>query len=346
MAIVLDAMGSDHYPQPELQAAVDAARLFGEEILLVGKEELLADDLKRLNAGGYPVRIVDAPDVLEMGEKPVDAARRKPKNSMAVGLELVKNGEASAFVTAGNTGGAMFNAYRTLRFLDGVLRPALSALFPVRGGRAVITDIGANSDCRPEFLLQFAVLGSVYARKILKIENPRIGLLSNGEEAGKGNQLVRDTYPLLEQSGLNFVGNLEGKEVYGGMADVVITDGFTGNVFLKSSEAVAKFLLELMKEQLTASLPAKLAGAMARPYLRNLRQVMDPAEVGAAPLLGVNGLVFVGHGRSDARALVSAIRAAREAVQADLLEAMRSAIREQMAQIDALITQNAPRRKE
>ncbi len=337
MPIVLDAMGSDNYPDPEIQAAVQASQMLHEEIILVGKESLIAGKLAELNTGHHPVRIVDAPDVLEMGEKPVDAARKKPRNSMAVGLELVKNGEAQAFVTAGNTGGAMFNAYRTLRFLDGVQRPAMCALFPVKGGKAVITDIGANADCRPEFLLQFAVLGSIYAQKMLNIPNPRIGLLANGEEAGKGNQLVRDTYPLLAQSGLNFIGNVEGKEVFNGTADVVVTDGFTGNVLLKSSEAVAKFLFDMIKEQLTSTPIATLVGAMAKPFLKNIRKIMDPADVGAVPLLGVNGLVMIGHGRSDARALVSAIRGAHAMIQANLLTAMQSAIQERLAQVDTVI---------
>ncbi len=333
MPIVLDAMGSDDHPTPEIIAAVQAAELLGEEVILVGKESLLSPKLAEINTKNHPVRIVDAPDVLEMDEKPVDAARRKPRNSMAVGLELLKTNQAQAFVTAGNTGGAMFNAYRILRFLDGVQRPAMCALFPVKGGKAVITDIGANADCRPEFLLQFAVLGSVYAQKMLNIANPRVGLLSNGEEAGKGNQLIRDTYPLLAESGLNFIGNVEGKEVFNGAADVVVTDGFTGNILLKSSEAVAKFLLELIKQQLTATPLAKLAGAMVKPFLKNIRKIMDPAEVGAAPLLGVNGLVMIGHGRSDARALVSAIKTAHLLVQADLLAAMQSAIQERLSQV-------------
>lgn len=335
MAIVLDAMGSDDYPGPEIEAAVEAARLFGEKILLVGKESLLRDKLKALNPGNLPVEIVDAPDVLEMGEKPVEAARKKPRNSMAVGLELIKNGQASAFVSAGNTGGIMFNALRILGRIPGVQRPGLTALFPVRTGYCVVTDIGANADCRPEFLLQFAVMGSIYAEKVLGIEKPRVGLISNGEEAGKGNQLIKDTYPLLEKSGLNFIGNLEGKELFNGHADVAVTDGFTGNVLLKSSEAVAKLITDVLKQELMGSLTTKIGALLAKPAFGKIRRMLDPAEVGAAPLLGIDGLVFVGHGRSDARALVNGLRVAHQAIQANLLQATRQGMQERLAELDS-----------
>ncbi len=333
MAIVLDAMGSDRYPDPEIQAAVEAAALYGQEIILTGNEEILAEKLKAVNVRNLPVRIVHAPDVLEMGEKAVESARRKPNNSMAVGMQLVKSGQADAFVTAGNTGAAMFVALRTLGRIKGVQRPALTALFPVKGGHCAVLDIGANADCRPDFLLQFAMMGSLYAERVLGKPKPRVGLLSNGEEPGKGNALVHDTYPLLEaESSLNFIGNVEGKELFGGKADVVVTDGFTGNVMLKSSEAVAKLLTDTIKETiLTSGFLTKIGGALVKPSLKKVNQLLDPSEVGAAPLLGIDGLVFVGHGRSDARALVSAIRVANQAIQAGLIAAMRQQIQETLA---------------
>lgn len=335
MAIVLDAMGSDDYPAPEIQASVEAAERFGQEILLVGKKDLLADRLAAANPRKLPVRIVDAPDVLEMGEKPVDAARRKPRNSMAVGLELLKTGEAGAFVSAGNTGGVMFNALRVLGRIKGVQRPALTALFPVKGGRCVVLDIGANADCRPEFLLQFAVMGSIYAEAMLGRPSPRVGLISNGEESGKGNQLMHDTFPLLEHAGLNFIGNVEGKELFGGMADVVVTDGFTGNVLLKSSEAVAKLMTDILKQELKATPITTLGALLAKPAFSKLKALLDPAEVGAAPLLGIDGLVFVGHGRSDARALVNALGVANHAIEINLLASIRTAIQDRLAALDA-----------
>jgi glycerol-3-phosphate acyltransferase PlsX len=336
MRIVLDAMGSDECPGPEVQAVVEAARQFGEEIFLVGPEDLLVPRLQAA-AGGVPpgVRIVHAPDTITMEDKgmalALKAKRKGSKTSMAVGIDLVKTGEADAFVTAGNTGGALATAYYRLGTLPGVERPALTALFPVKGGYCVVLDIGANPEVQPEHLLQFAIMGSIYAQKARGIPRPRVGLLSNGEEAGKGNTLVKETYPLLERSGLNFIGNVEGKELFGGQVDVVVTDGFTGNVLLKSSEAVAKLLVEIIREEIKASPLTALGGLLAKPAFRSVRKIMDPSEVGAAPLLGLDGLVFVGHGRSDARAMVSAMRGARQAVQADLLGAIRLAIQERMA---------------
>jgi phosphate acyltransferase len=331
MAIVVDAMGSDQYPDPEIQAAIDASRLYGEEIILVGDQELLTAKLAALNSRNLPVRIVHAPDMLEMGEKAVASAQKKPNNSMAVGLDLVKSGEGSAFVTAGNTGAAMFVALRKLGRIKGVQRPALTALFPVKDGHTVVLDIGANADARPDFLLQFAIMGSIYAEKVLRIAKPRVGLLANGEEAGKGNQLVRDTYPLIASSGLNFIGNVEGKELFGHEADVVVTDGFTGNVLLKSSEAVARLITDVLRQELMSSFRTKIGGALARPAFGSIKKMMDPAEVGAAPLLGIDGLVFVGHGRSNAHAMTNAIRVAHHAVQANLLEELRHQIQERLA---------------
>jgi glycerol-3-phosphate acyltransferase PlsX len=331
MRIVLDAMGSDQHPDPEIQAAVEAAQKFGDQIILVGKRELIAPKLDTMGGFDDSLRLIHAPEVLEMTDKPARNARKKSQNSMAVGIDLLKSGKADAFVTAGNTGGAMATGLFRLGRIRGVKRPALTALFPVRNGRCVVLDIGANADCKPEYLLQFAIMGSVYAEKVLRIQKPRIGLLSNGEEPGKGNQLVKDSYPLLENSGLNFIGNVEGKELFDGQADVVVMDGFTGNILLKSSEAVAKLLTDLLKEELMSGPRTTLGALLARPAFESIRKIMDPAEVGAAPLLGVDGLIFVGHGRSDARALINGIRVAREAVQANLLQAISAAIQERLS---------------
>lgn len=335
MRIVLDGMGSDHYPGPEVTAAVAAARQFGVEVLLVGREDLLEPALEALSPGQSPVRIIHAPEALEMGDKPAASARGKGMNSMAVGMDLVKSGEADAFVTAGSTGGAMASALFRLGRLRGVKRPALAAAIPVRNGVAVVLDIGANTECKPEYLVQFAVMGSVYAEKVTGVRSPRVGLLSNGEEAGKGNDLVKETYPLLQASKLNFIGNVEGKELFGGAADVVVTDGFTGNVLLKSSEAVAKLLTELIRDEIKASPVTALGGLLARPAFAKVRKVLDPAEHGAATLLGVNGLVFIGHGRSDAKALTSAVRVARQAVESGLMERLRAEIGGRLAETEA-----------
>jgi len=336
MTIILDAMGSDQYPEPEIQAALIASESFQEEIILVGKEDLLRPKLDALNTKKLPVTIEHAPDVLEMGDKAVADSNKKRNNSMAVGMKLLKSGRGQAFVSAGNTGGVYFNAMRVLGRIKGVQRAALTALFPTKTGFCVVLDIGANAECRPDFLLQFALMGSLYAEKMLKIHKPRVGILSNGEEAGKGNQLVKDAFPLLAHSDLNFIGNVEGKELFGGDVDVVVTDGFTGNVMLKSVEAATKLMVDFLRAELKATPVTKLGAALAMPALKKLRRKMDPEEVGAAPLLGIDGLVFVGHGRSNAQAMVSAIRVAHEAVQVHLLDDMRQSIQQHLEQFEAI----------
>jgi glycerol-3-phosphate acyltransferase PlsX len=326
MRIVLDAMGSDNYPHPEVQAAVEVAARFGDELLLVGQEPVLAPLLKDQNPNNAPVTIIHAPDVFEMADKISGSALRKSQNSMGVGMDLVKKGEADAFVTAGNTGGAMAIGLARLGRIRGVKRPALCGLIPVSGGHAVILDIGANAICKPEFMAQFAIMGNLYAQTVLGIQNPRVGLVSNGEEAGKGNELIKESYLLLEDLDLNFIGNVEGKEFYGGEVDVAVSDGFTGNVFVKASEAVAKLLIDELKNSLMSTTRTKVGALLAKPSFESLREMLDPSEVGAVPLLGLNGLVFVGHGRSNAKAMVSAVIKAREAVETDLLGSLRDEI--------------------
>ncbi len=326
MRIVLDAMGSDTHPDPEVEAAVEASTLWEDTIILTGPEEILQQKLDAFDAHTSRIQIEHAPEVLEMTDKPAEAARDKALNSMAVGMELIKHHEADAFVTAGNTGGAMANALFRLGRIRGVKRPAVTPIIPVMGGQAVVLDVGANADCKPIYMIQFAIMGTVYAEKLLGKTSPRVGLLSNGEEPGKGNMLVKETYPLLLDAGVNFIGNVEPKEVFAGEVDVVVTDGFSGNVFIKTSEAVANFLTLYIRNEITSSPVSSFGGLLVRPAFKRLRTMLDPSEHGAALLLGVNGLVFIGHGRSDAKALVSAIRVAREAVLSELLEATRDAI--------------------
>ncbi|NLN70888.1 MAG: phosphate acyltransferase PlsX [Chloroflexi bacterium] len=322
MTIILDAMGSDERPKPEIQAAVIASQAFQEDIILVGDKQVLTKNLAATQGDKARVRIVHAPEALDMEDHIADA-RRKKQNSMRVGMELIREGVGDAFVTAGNTGMAMYYAIKSFGTIKGVTRPCLCAVFPVRNGHAVILDIGANAECRPDFLVQFAMMGKVYAHSLLGLPNPRVGLLSNGEEEGKGNDLVRETHPLLKNTQLNFIGNVEGKEVFDGAVDVVVTDGFTGNIVLKSTEAVAKLIVDTLKEELMGSFRSKMGALLAKPAFQKLRSMLDPAETGAAPLLGINALVFVGHGRSDARALVSAIGSAKQAVDNHLLDNLR-----------------------
>ncbi|MDD2921745.1 MAG: phosphate acyltransferase PlsX [Anaerolineales bacterium] len=331
--IVVDAMGSDEFPRPDVEGAVAAAREYGVEIILVGDEALIKPVLDSQNAKDLSIRIVHAPEVLTMNDKGeglvLKARSKDAKNSMAVGMDLIKNGEADAFVTAGNTGAGMVSALFRLGRIRGVDRPALAPIFPTATGFCVVLDIGANPDCKPENLLQFAIMGSVYAEKVRGVKNPKVGLLSNGEEEGKGNELVKATTPLLKAAKLNYFGNVEGKEVIGGAVDVAVTDGFTGNVMLKSSEAVAKLITDKIREIIkNGSLLTKIGGLLVKPALGAIKRLLDPSEQGAAPLLGVNGLVFIGHGRSDAFAMKNAVRVAKEAVDAKALDAIKSAINE------------------
>lgn len=337
--IVVDAMGSDDFPIPDVVGAVQAAREYGVEIILVGDENKILPVLKAQNPGDLSIRITHAPEMLTMEDKGMalvlKARRPNSTNSMAVGIDLVKKGEADAFVTAGNTGAASVTAYFRLGTIPGVDRPGLAPVFPTATGSCVVLDVGANPDCKPENLLQFAIMGSIYAEKVRRISHPLVGLLANGEEAGKGNELVKHTYPLLANSDINFYGNIEGKELIGGKVDVAVTDGFTGNILLKSSESVAKMLMDKIKQAIMGGgLFAKLGGLLITPSLRGIKKMMDPSEHGAAPLLGVNGLVFIGHGRSNDIAIKNAIRVAKDAVEANVLVSMRDAIENSLRKIE------------
>lgn len=329
MKIVLDGMGSDNYPTPDVAGAVQAAREWGDEIILVGRENLIREELSRFDLTGLDLHVVHAADVIEMEDEPAWAAREKTDSSMHVGLGLVRNGEADAFVSAGNTGGALAVAtLHTLRRIRGVKRPALAILMPLPDARVVALDIGANVDCRPEFLRQFAMMGDVYARAVVGCDTPRVALLSNGEEPGKGNGLVKETYKLLEETPLNFVGNVEPKDAIAGQADVVVTDGFSGNIFIKTMEATAKMLSGLIRDEIKAGPLTALGGLLAKPAFSRVARRIDPFEVGGGPLLGVNGVVIIGHGRTNALGIKSAIGQARRAVEGGVVNAIQNGIAE------------------
>ena len=325
--IALDAMGSDNRPFPELEATVVASKEFDINVILVGDEEKLTSELKSHNRDLSGVRVVHAPEWLDMTDH-IQEARSKKQNTMAVGMQLVKEGSAEAFVTAGNTGMAMYYGTKIFGLIPGLVRPCLCATFPVKGGKCVLLDIGANADCRPEFLVQFARMGAVYSRLMVGNAQPRVGLIANGEEEGKGNELVKAAHPLLREQVPGFVGNIEGKELFGGAADVAVTDGFTGNVLLKSTEAVAKLIMITLKEELLGSTRTKLGALLAKPAFNKVRSLLDHSETGSAPLLGLNELVFVGHGRSDAKAMVSAVAQAVRALDAGLLQDLKKTISE------------------
>jgi len=326
MRVALDAMGGDHAPREIVAGAADAARELDVEVILAGPADRLKEELRHVPAPARPeaLRIVDAPEVIGMAEAPAMALRRKRRSSIAVALDLVRRGEADAMVSAGNTGAVMAAALLTLRPIEGIDRPAIAAVLPTQRGRAIMLDAGANVDCRPKHLLQFGVMGSVYATRVLGIESPRVGLLSNGEEDTKGNELVVRAAELLRRSGLRFIGNVEGRGVFAGAADVVVCDGFVGNVVLKFGEGLALGIFSLLREELSRGLLVRLGVALARPRLKALALRLDHTEYGGAPLLGVDGICIVSHGSSKARAVRNAIGLAAESVRARMVDAIRA----------------------
>ncbi len=337
MRIVLDAMGSDNHPTPDVAGAVMAAREWADDIILVGREGLVRAELAKHDADGLRITVVHAPEIIEMHEH-TNAVKRKKASSIRVGMRLVHDGQADAFVSAGNTAAVLASAIFDLGRIRGIRRPALATVYPVANSPVLLIDNGATADCKPEYLLQFARMGVAYVENVWGISNPRLGLVSTGEEPDKGNMLVRDTYSLLEQSGLNFVGNVEPKDVSRDAADVVLTDGFSGNIMVKTTEAVASYLFRYTKEQLTGGarntigLALMLPGlvlmlpglALLYPSLKRIARRFDYAEYGGALLMGVNGVVVVGHGRSNTKAIKNAIRQARNAVDGRVLEVVRA----------------------
>ena len=334
MKIVLDTMGGDYAPSATVEGAVLAAREFDVPVILVGREDLIRQELAKHNISGLPLSVVHADEVIEMEDKPSEVVRGKPNSCMHVGMRLVKAGEADAFVTAGNTGATLAIALIVLGRIkvDGqrrIHRPALATVLPTKKGFCFFMDIGANTDWKPAYLQQFAVMGSIYAESVLGLSNPRVGLVSIGEEEGKGNIPVRQAYDLIKATpGLNFVGNVEGRDVPAGLADVVVTDGFTGNVMIKLSEGVASLILDTLRAEIMSRPQAKIGAALAKPAFRAAAKKLDYAEYGGAVLLGLNHVCIIGHGRSNARAVRSAIKVAREAVLADVTGKIRTGLME------------------
>lgn len=328
MRIVVDAMGTDNCPVPDVEGALLAARDSGDPVILVGDETLIKQELAKHATAGLPVEIVHAPEVVTMGDKPATVGKAKPNSSMHVGMNLVKNGQADAFVSMGNTGAALSIALlNTLRRIPGVKRPALTGILPFgQTGQTVLLDVGANADCRPDWLAQFALMGSLYTRLTLKIDKPRVALLSNGEEESKGTDMLREALELIRPLPIHFTGSIEPKDVLKGGADVVISDGFVGNIFIKTLEAGTSTLTEVIREELMATTLSKIGAALARPAFRRVRTRIDPFEIGGAPLLGINGVVIIGHGRSNANAIRNGVRQARAAVSGGVVDAIRDGL--------------------
>ncbi len=333
--MALDAMGGDHAPAAAVEGAVRAARAWGYEVQLVGREDVVWAELAKHSLEGiaHLLPVVHAPEVVEMHEHPAAAVRAKRHSSMAVGLGRVKSGEADGFVSAGNTGGVLATALLTLRRIEGITseRPALAAMIPTVDGACVFLDVGANVDCKPEWLAQFALMGSIYAEIALGKQDPSVATLSNGEEEGKGNAVLAEAIPLIRSLPLRYVGNVEGKDVPAGLADVVVVDGFAGNIFVKGAEGVVAAFTELLRRELTSSPLRKMLAAGLRPAFRAVRQRLSYEEYGGVPLLGVNGVCIVGHGRSTPYAMQNALRAGARCVELRLVER----IRERLASLPA-----------
>lgn len=320
MRIVVDAMGSDAHPIPDVIGAARASQEYDVDVILVGDTHQINEVLQQKRLQSPRISIVHASDHILMTDKPSLVMRSKSNSSMHVGMQLVKNGEADAFVTMGNTGAA--HAIATLSVLHRipkVRRPALTALYRVQSQPMIFLDIGANADSKPEWLQQFGLMGAIYAEAVLKLTNPRIATLCNGEEEGKGNELTRQAQALMHNMAINYVGHVEPKELLEGKADVIVVDGFVGNIFLKTFEASISYFADVIRQEVKKSWYSGLGALLMRPAFKRVRQRLDTGEIGGAPLLGVNGVVIIGHGRADANAVKNAINQARLATQGKIM---------------------------
>jgi glycerol-3-phosphate acyltransferase PlsX len=333
--IVVDGMGSDRAPEPEVRGAILACRDLDVRVHLVGPEEILRPALDRaLRAPRWPgeakpnIQIVHSSEWISMEDKAAQAVRAKRDSSMRVGLRMVREGTARGFFTAGNTGAAMATAKLVLGMLAGVHRPALATILPtITGSPSLLLDVGANVDCDPDNLVQFAVMGHMYSRNVLRISRPRVGLLSIGEEDSKGNQLTRDSLPLLRAiERIDFIGNIEGRDLFNGRTDVAVCDGFVGNIALKTSEGVAKLVSTLLREALKSTVTSQVGALLSRRAFADFKKRLDYSEYGGAPLLGVRGVCIVGHGSSNEKAVMNGIRVAAEFAQAEVNSSIEAAL--------------------
>ncbi len=327
MRIAVDAMGGDFAPREIVAGAVEACRELGVDLLVVGNEIEVQNELKRHATSGLKLEVVPASEAIAMDEHPATAVKRKKDSSLVVANRLVKDGTAAAVISAGNTGAAMAASLLTLGRIPGIDRPAIASPMPTRTGVSVLLDAGANADCEPEYLLQFAMMGTIYAEQVLGIPKPRVGLLSIGEEETKGNKLTLATHQLLKQGKLNFIGNIEGRDVHRGTCDVIVCDGFVGNIVLKLSEGLASVLMSQIKEAVSSSLISIAGGVLIKNSLHKLRSSMDYTEYGGAPLLGLNGVSLISHGSSNAKAIKNAIKAAQRAVREGVIEKIAATVK-------------------
>lgn len=325
MAVALDAMGGDHGPSVLVEGAVAAARDFGTPIVLVGDQERLQQELTRCGGQGLPIEIQHASQVVGMDESPAESLRRKKDSTIKVAFDLVRSGRAEAVVSAGNSGATLATALVTLGRFAGV-RPAIATIIPTLKAPGVMIDVGANVDCKPHHLFQFGVMGAVFSQRFLGIENPTVGILSIGEEDSKGNQQVKRAHDLFHGSDLNFVGNVEGRDVFQGDVNVVVCDGFVGNICLKLSEGLAESILRMLKIELSSSPMARLGYLLSRGAYRRFRKRVDYSEYGGAPLLGTKGIAIICHGRSGAKAIRNAVKVAGDLADSGLLEGLDASL--------------------
>ena len=319
MKIVVDAMGGDLAPGPIVAGSVRACREHGIEIILVGKKDIVQNELKRLDASYLPIVVHHAPNVVNMGDNPLDVVKKKKDSSINIGMNLLKDKQADAFVSAGNSGAVVAAGLFSLKRIKGIDRPSITAIMPTLTGSVIVSDAGANNACKPYNLVQFAIMASVYNKYFFKCDNPRVGLLSNGEEETKGTDTTKQTNKLLKQSSLNYIGYVEGKDVFKGKVDVAVCDGFTGNILLKVAEGVAESLGAALKEELGRTVMSKIGCLISKNAFSRLKKRFDYSEYGGAPLMGINGPVIIAHGRSNANAITNAIIAARDYVECNII---------------------------
>lgn len=327
MRIVVDAMGTDARPVTDVEGGMMAAREFKDTIIFVGDKARIETELKKYDSAGLNIEIVHAEDEIVMADKPTIVVKSKTQSSMHIGMNLVRDGKADAFVSAGNTGAMhAIGTLKTLKRIRGIERPALTAIYPVNGKNVILLDVGANPDTKVEWLEQFAIMGSIYAKTALGISNPRVATLNNGAEDEKGNELVKQARERLSKLPINYIGHVEPKEMTHNHADVIVMDGFVGNIFIKTFEAAVAYFTEMIRQELNADIRAKAGGLLARPAFRRVRSHIDPREVGGVPLLGLNGLVIKAHGGSDAYSIRSAILQARRAISGNTIEEIRKGL--------------------
>ncbi|HHY98873.1 MAG TPA: phosphate acyltransferase PlsX [Firmicutes bacterium] len=330
MKIALDAMGGDFAPQELVRGAIEAVKSLGVEVVLTGDKERLEYELEKSGAPSQGLEIAHASQVVPMDEHhPAESLRHYRDSSVMVASDLVARNGASAMVSAGNTGAAFASALLRIKRIPGIERPAIGTVFPTVDGCCFLIDAGANVDCRPHHLVSFAIMGSIYMNKVMGIDHPRVAILNNGEEEGKGNQLTREARELIAATSLNFIGNIEGKDIPHGGADVIVTDGFTGNIVLKLAEGLGTAIVAMIKDGIeTTGLRGKAGGLLLLPVLKGIKRKMDYSEYGGAVLLGLNNVVVIAHGRSNARAIKNSIRVARDSVEAQIIEKIRDGLSE------------------